>query len=214
MFTLWIKGVLLGFSIAAPVGPIGLLCIRRTLAQGRRAGFLSGLGAASADALYGSLAAFGLTAVYTALSGVQFWLQLFGACFLLWLGWQTFRTPPAVQAAPAGQRGGLAGVYVSTFLLTLSNPMTILSFLAVFSGAGLATSSTQGWQGALALVLGVFCGSSLWWLLLSGGVHFLSRRLGQNFGGGVLVWVNRLAGAGLVCFGLAALWPALARFIA
>jgi threonine/homoserine/homoserine lactone efflux protein len=201
MIILWLKGLVLGFSIAAPVGPIGLLCIRRSLAEGRLAGLLSGLGAATADAIYGCVAAFGLTAVFSLLTGLQFWLQLGGGLFLLWLGWRTLRSAPArKEAAVNPGRGGYTGMVASTFLLTLSNPMTIFSFLAIFSGAGLAeVSGSQGWR-ALVMVGGVFCGSALWWLLLSNGIAFLGGRLNEQANQTILQWVNRLAGLGLMGF--------------
>ncbi|MBI9050909.1 MAG: LysE family translocator [Anaerolineaceae bacterium] len=200
MLEFWIKGLILGFSIAAPVGPIGLLCIRRTLNQGQRAGFVSGMGAASADALYGSLAAFGLSAVFTLLTPVQYWLQLGGALFLIWLGWMTVRKPFIYNEDNQVKRAGLIPIYGTTFLLTLSNPATILSFLAIFSGVGLVPSVKVGWQIPVVLVLGVFCGSALWWLLLSSGVYFLKLRVLKDHT--ALQWINRVSGILLAGFGL------------
>ena len=127
--SLLLRGLIIGFSIAAPVGPIGVLCIRRTLAQGRAAGLVSGLGAASADALYGCVAGFGLTFVSGLLIAQQSWLKLLGGVFLCYLGVRTLLAQPAERAAAAGGMG-LAGAYGSTFLLTLTNPTTILSFAA------------------------------------------------------------------------------------
>lgn len=193
--SIWLKGLLLGFSIAAPVGPIGVLCIRQTLQNGRRHGLAAGLGAATADAFYGSVAAFGLTLVMQALTGVQFWLRLGGGLFLIYLGAKFFFKPPENLAAqaPSGQMS-ISSVYFSTFLLTLSNPATILSFLALFSGMGLET----GVRGApLWLVGGVFCGSGLWWLLLTGGISLIRQRLTTTG----MLWVNRAAGVVLVIFG-------------
>ena len=195
------RGLILGFSIAAPVGPIGILCIRRTLAQGRTVGVVSGLGAATADLVYGILTGFGLTFVSGLLVGQQFWFRLVGGIFLLFLGVTTFLARPAEQAARVNaQPGKLFGAYFSTFLLTLSNPMTILSFAAVFSGMGLGASHGTYLDAAL-LVGGVFLGSAAWWLLLSTGVSLLRSRIN----GSVLVWVNRAAGVVLVVFGILAL---------
>lgn len=199
MSDLFIRGVALGFAIAAPVGPIGLLCIRRTLTHGRMAGLLSGLGAASADAFYGSLAAFGLTAALGWLSGWQPWLRLVGGAFILWLGVQALFAAPAEGTRNEDGRVRLARAYASTLLLTLSNPMTILSFLAAFAGLGFAPQAGAAPSEGVLLVLGVFCGSSAWWLLLSSGVHLLRGRLRPAW----LVWINRAAGAGLAVFGLA-----------
>src|SRR5690242_12963975 len=133
-----LRGLIIGFSIAAPVGPIGVLCIRRTLAQGRAVGLASGLGAATADAVYGAVAGFGLAVLPSFLVSQGAWLRLFGGLFLCWLGYQTFRATPASNEAPAGEpearsgKPGLFGAYVSTFLLTITNPATILSFTAIF----------------------------------------------------------------------------------
>ncbi len=195
-WTLLLRGITVGFAIAAPVGPIGLLCIQRTLAQGRRAGLVTGLGAASADAVYGLIAGLGLTAVAAFLAGHQLWLALVGGLFLCYLGVRTLLSTPATQAAKV-DGAGYWGAYASTFVLTLTNPLTIFSFLAVFAGLGLATAGGAPRQ-ALALVVGVFVGSALWWLLLSSGVSLLRRRLGIE----VLLWVNRVAGAVLIGFGL------------
>ncbi len=194
-----LRGLVIGLSIAAPVGPIGVLCIRRTLADGRAAGLVSGLGAASADALYGCIAGFGLTFVSSFLVGQQTWLRLIGGLFLCYLGIRTLLARPADEAAPAG-RGGLAAAYASTFVLTLTNPMTILSFIAIFSGLGLA-SAAGDYAAAGTLVLGVFLGSALWWLALSGGVGAFRSRLGPRS----LLWVNRLSGVVITAFGVYAL---------
>ena len=193
------KGILIGFSIAAPVGPIGVLCIRRTLAEGRATGFVSGLGAATADVVYGCIAGFGLTLVTRFLMDQQMWLRLFGGAFLCYLGVKTVLSRPADQSASA-KGSGLAGAYGSTFLLTLTNPMTILSFAAVFAGLGLA-SAGGSYASASILVLGVFAGSALWWLMLSGGVSLLRSR----FDVPGLEWVNRISGVVIAGFGVVAL---------
>ena len=201
----FLRGLIIGFSIAAPVGPIGVLCIRRTLSEGRLTGFLSGLGAASADLLYGAIAAFGLTAAQELLLGGQTWLRLLGGAFLLYLGVKTFIARPAGQAAPAS-RGGLAGAYLTTFFLTATNPMTILSFAAIF--AGLRLGETIGeYSSAALMVLGVFCGSAAWWLTLSLGVGLLRDR----FTHATMTWVNRLAGTLIFGFGVLVLAGALTQ---
>ncbi len=195
----FLKGLVIGFSIAAPVGPIGVLCIRRTLADGRLTGLVSGLGAASADALYGCVAGFGLTFISSALIGQQVWLRLVGGAFLCYLGIKTLLARPAEGDSPAGGTG-LAGAYASTLFLTLTNPMTILSFAAVFAGLGLVGAG-GGYGSAAALVLGVFSGSAIWWLLLSSGVGLFRRK----FDARALRWVNRISGAVIAGFGLFAL---------
>lgn len=188
-----LRGMLMGLAIAAPVGPIGLLCIRRTLAEGRAMGLASGLGAASADALYGVVAAFGLTFVSSLLIGSSFWTRLLGGLLLAYLGLKTFLAQPAEHAAEL-RGAGLLGAYASTFVLTLANPATILSFLTIFAGMGVVGEASYG--GAALTVLGVFLGSALWWLLLSGGVGLLRVRMGCE----ALRWVNRVAGVLIVGF--------------
>ena len=197
--TFFFRGILIGFSIAAPVGPIGVLCIRRTLTNGRAAGLVSGLGAATADAFYGCVAGFGLTLISNFLVRQQWWLGLIGGLFLCYLGGKTLLSKPAEQAAKA-KGTGLLGAYASTFFLTVTNPVTILAFAAIFAGLGLA--NTNGNYGAAAiLVLGVFLGSALWWLLLSGGVSLLRERFTMVG----LQWVNRISGVIILGFGLFAL---------
>jgi threonine/homoserine/homoserine lactone efflux protein len=199
---LFLRGLIIGFSIAAPVGPIGVLCIRRTLTEGRASGFLSGLGAATADALYGCVAGFGLTVISGFLIDQRFWIQLIGGIFLLALGIKTLRLVPAERAA-AASGSGLAASYASTLLLTLTNPMTILSFAGIFAALGVADTGGD-LSAAARLVLGVFIGSAAWWLILSGGVGLLREKLSA----GLLRWANRLSGAILLVFGIIAVWQA------
>ena len=194
----FLKGLIIGFSIAAPVGPIGVLCIRRSLEQGTLAGLTAGLGAATADAVYGCIAGFGLTAVSGFLVRQQFWLALVGGVFLCYLGVRTFLSRPAEQAATLGT-GSLAATYGTTFLLTLSNPATILSFVAVFAGFGLGQAAD--YAAAVVLVLGVFTGSALWWMILSGGVGLIRNRVNVQW----MKAINRLSGCILLAFGLYAL---------
>jgi threonine/homoserine/homoserine lactone efflux protein len=193
------RGIVIGLSIAAPVGPIGALCIRRTLAHGRIAGLITGLGAATADALYGCAAAFGLTWITGALLGHQHWIRLIGGAFLLYLGARTLLAAPGERAAESSG-AGLIGAFASTFGLTLTNPMTILSFVAVFAALGLGTSHPEP-AAAATLVLGVFLGSALWWLTLSGAVGILRAR----FDATSLRWVNRVSGLVITAFGVAAI---------
>ncbi len=206
----FLKGLIIGFSIAAPVGPIGVLCIQRTLSEGRATGFASGLGAATADAAYGFVAAFGLTFISSFLVAEQLWLRLVGGAFLLWLGIRSFRAQPADPSADEANtkrtatRGTIAAAYGSTVVLTLANPATILSFVAVFAslGVGAGTGESQAsYDLAAILVLGVFLGSALWWLILSGVAGVFRGRAGIRH----LIWVNRCSGAILVIFGVGAI---------
>lgn len=195
----FLQGALIGLSIAAPVGPVGALTIRRTLAQGQAIGLATGMGAATADAIYGALAGFGLAALTDTLITHAGWLRLFGGAFLLYLGAKTFfAQPSAPDTTPATH--GLAAAYGSTFLLTLANPATILSFLGIFAGLGLA--GVQRSYGLAALfVAGVFAGSALWWLILSWSVARLRGRLPPQ----ALRWVNWISGTVIAGFGVAAL---------
>lgn len=195
------RGLLIGFSIAAPVGPIGVLCIRRTLAEGRVYGLVSGLGAATADATYGLVAGFGLTFISTFLVDQGIWLRLIGGLFLLYLGVRTFTSHPAMNPSSEGKRDkSLLTAYASTLGLTLTNPATILSFAIVFAGLGLATGNSD-YADATLLVLGVFLGSATWWLVLSGAVSLLRSRF--TYRG--LWWVNRISGIIIAGFGVLAL---------
>jgi threonine/homoserine/homoserine lactone efflux protein len=198
-FNLFVKGLVIGFSIAAPVGPIGVLCIRRTLAEGKISGFVSGMGAATADALYGCVAGFGVTYISNFLMGQQFAFRLIGALFLGYLGARIFFSKPA-EAPSKAEGKGLAGAYASTLFLTLTNPVTILAFAAIFAGLGLGNSGGDYTAGML-LVLGVFLGSAAWWLFLSTGVGLFRTW----FNGPRLRWVNRLSGVIIGGFGFLAL---------
>jgi threonine/homoserine/homoserine lactone efflux protein len=177
-----------------------VLCIRRSLAGGGWQGLASGLGAATADAVYGSVAAFGLTLVAEALVAQQAWLGLVGGAYLLGLGLRTLASRPADREDAPESRGGLVLAYFSTLLLTLTNPMTILSFAAIFAGLGLAAGVGDP-ASAVWLVAGVFGGSALWWLLLSFGASRLRGWLTPAR----LLWVNRLSGLLIAGFGLFAL---------
>ncbi len=182
--------MLLGFSIAAPVGPIGVLCIRRTLGEGLLHGLFTGLGAATADCFYGLVAGMGLTALSSALLSHESAIRLTWSLFLFYLGVRTIRA--RVETKAAGEcRSTLAGAYVSSLFLTVTNPATIVSFLAIFAGLGVG-----GGASVLSLVAGVFIGSAFWWLLLSGGVSFVRGWITAER----LVWVNRLSGTIILAF--------------
>ena len=195
----FLKGLIIGFSIAAPVGPIGILCIRRTLAEGRVPGFISGLGAATADAFYGCIAGFGLTFISSFLINQQGCFRLVGGVFLLYLGMRAFLARPPEE--PSSREGtGLMDAYASTFFLTLTNPMTLLAFAAIFAGLGVA-SEGKGYFSAGILVMGVFLGSTLWWVILSSGVGMFRKRFDLR----ALRWVNRISGILITSFGLISL---------
>ncbi|WP_319524255.1 LysE family transporter [uncultured Desulfosarcina sp.] len=198
-YSFFIKGLIFGFSIAMPVGPIGVLCIRRSLAHGWQAGLLTGTGAATADALYGCVAGFGLAGLSGLLVGQRFWIQLLGGLFLCYLGLRIFLATadpkPTGDASVRGAKG-----YFSALVLTLTNPMTILSFTAVFAGMGLGCAGTDHWDAGW-LVAGVFSGSMAWWVILSSASSIFNTRLHPTAMG----WINRISGTVLVGFGLIAI---------
>ena len=174
---LFMQSMLIGLSIAAPVGQIGVLAIQRTLDHGRAAGLATGLGAAFADAVYGAIGAFGVTTLIAWLLGIKTWLGLFGAAFLLWLAWR-IATKAVVRSAGGHPPPGTLVRYVSgTFVLTLSNPTTILSFMAVFGALAGRAPTASPW----AMVSGVLVGSALWWFILSAVVGALRDRFDERW---------------------------------
>jgi threonine/homoserine/homoserine lactone efflux protein len=198
------QGIILGFTIAAAVGPISLLVIRRTLAEGRLIGLVSGIGVATADGTYGAIAAFGLTTLTDLLVDWRRALGLVGGVFLLWLAWRTLRSRPgeaATDPRPRDRRS-LATAYVSTLGLTLTNPMTILSFVALFVGLGVTGREPAS---AAVLTLGVFAGSAVWWVILTTGVGALRSRITRTW----LRRVNIASGLLIGAFAVVAIGSAL-----
>lgn len=191
----FVTGLLIGFSVGAPVGPVGALCIRRALADGWRVGLAAGLGAATADAMYGCVAGFGLTTVSDFLVGQKFWLGLVGGAVLCGLGVRTFFTTPPAEPAAIG-RSSTLGAYITTLLLTLANPAILLVFIALFSGFGL--DARDSYWDAGKLVVGVFVGSASWWILFNGGMAVWQSRPSQEW----VRTVNHFAGAIILAFGV------------
>jgi len=175
---LFLKGLAFGFLLAATVGPMWVLCFRRTVEQGALAGFISGMGIAVADGLYGAVAAFGLTAISGFLLGQRFWLGLIGGLFLLYLGIQCLIAKPVLLLENRQEKTRLSKAFLSTLGLTLANPPTILAFVAIFAGLGLVSSADYG--AASLVVLGVFLGSASWWLILAAGAGWLRGRIGPG----------------------------------
>lgn len=200
--TLLLKGLLAGLVTAVPVGPIGILCARRTMTHGRRAGFASGMGAATADAFFGFVAAFGMTFVADVLQAEQFWLRLVGGVFLCLVGIKTFFERPERRGLFSflSKKQRHEGLYTSTLFLTLTNPMTIVSLAALFAALGLA-GATSGVISALTLVFGVFLGAVLWWLLFIGVFTVFNRR----FSHGEILFINKVAGVIMTTSGVLAL---------
>lgn len=192
---LLIQGFLLGVAIAAPVGPIGLLCIRRTLEHGPAVGFATGIGAAVADTIFGAIAAYGVTTVLSFVSGRETLLRFLGALFLFVIAYATYHHIPRPPDRMPNSRDWFVGFLVG-LTLTLTNPITILACLALFAGFGLADALSTG--EASTVVLGVFLGSAAWWLTLSIGTAMIRHRLNEDR----LVLINRYTAVALALFGV------------
>jgi threonine/homoserine/homoserine lactone efflux protein len=201
----FVRGLLIGLSVGAMIGPMSILCIQRTISRGFCYGLVSGLGIATADGLYGCVAGFGLTVVAAFLVQQQIWVHIVGGLFLLYLGIRTLLSKPAERAVQATSTTNFAGAYMTTLLLTLTNPLTILSFAAIFAGLGVGSSRQNNGMTALLVVSGVFLGSLLWWCLLTGGISLLRTRFTPRW----LLWMNRISGGIITTFGLLALYGSL-----
>src|SRR5258708_38587955 len=196
------KGLLAGLAIAAPVGPVNVLCISRTLRKGWKAGLASGLGAATADALYGAIAGFSINFIIQLLIREEFWIRLIGGSFLIVVGvLYYFKRAGSLEAQDAGS--AQQSDFVSTLLLNLTNPTTVLSFLAVL--AALRASQPRSWWLDWLLVLGIFCGSLLSWIVLLAIVNPLPSRFDDR----TMLWMNRLAGLAIGGFGAFTLFLSL-----
>ena len=193
---LLLQGVLIGVVVAVPLGPLGLLCINRALMAGALCGLFSGLGVATADALAAGVAALGISFVSSLLLQQQFYLRLIGGIFLCYLGLTIFRAQVAEQPPPASV-SGLMNAYFTTFLLTLSNPVTILSFVAIYAGWHVQNLAGR-YFAAATLTLGVFIGSAVWWVAL----FIVMTLFHGKFNLGILWWVHRISGAVIAVFGL------------
>jgi threonine/homoserine/homoserine lactone efflux protein len=203
MIILFLKGCLIGFSIAMPVGPIGLLCIRNALTRGMRFGLMTGLGAASADAIFGALAGFGVTVIGAFMTDFQMYLHMVGALFLAYLGIATFKEKP-LDVEISNQAGGLSYAFISTFFLTLINPMTILSFAGIYAGLSSSFFSSD-WIVPIVLTIGIFIGSAIWWLLLSIAASHLKEKMNVK----ARAWLNRISGMMILGFGAASVFKML-----
>jgi threonine/homoserine/homoserine lactone efflux protein len=200
---LFIKGLVFGFILAAAVGPMWVLCFRRTIASGVLVGLVSGMGIATADGIYGAIAAFGLTAVSGFLLGHSFWIGLVGTAFLIYLGVKSLMATPMNIQEEKVDRTGLARAFFSTLGLTLTNPPTILAFAAIFAGLGLVSTGDYG--SAAWIVLGVFLGSAAWWTILAAAAGRLRGRLGPRLARGI----NLASGISILGF---ALWQVVELF--
>ena len=191
---LYLRGVAIGFAIAAPIGPVGLLCIRRALADGRLAALVAGLGAACADTVFGAVVGLGLTAVSQFLAQHQVVFKLVGGVFMAGLGWRTW-TSSAFAIDPLESGVGMWRDFVSTFLITITNPATILGVMGVFAALG-TSAKPVGIEESWLLVIGVFCGSVLWWLVLASAASAVRTRFTPER----MRLFNHLSGALLLLF--------------
>jgi threonine/homoserine/homoserine lactone efflux protein len=208
LLAFFLKGIVVGVVIAVPVGPVGVMCVRRTILQGMLAGFVSGLGAATADAVFGVIAGFGLTAVSDWLIDYQQWLRVVGGCYLLYIGGSAFAAEPPRELDSEGDPESLLRDFFSTFVLTVTNPITVLAFLGIFAAIGLGgTQATFG--RAAILVLGVWIGSLLWWLMLSFGMGRVRHSIEPRH----LAWISRVSGAILFLSGAALLTTLIINYL-
>jgi threonine/homoserine/homoserine lactone efflux protein len=196
--TFIIKGILIGFAMAVPLGPIGIICIRKTLTEGRIRGLVIGMGAATADMFYAAIAAFGLTVISDTLNENRIWIRLVGGALLLFLGIRTFLAKPKDPKLQINGSSALRS-YLTTIFLTLTNPFTIFAFIAVFATLGLGNGLS--YLSATILVVGVFIGSLLWFVILSSGVTFFRKKLDLKG----LRWVNKIAGILIIISGIIAI---------
>nr|WP_233096539.1 LysE family transporter [Fictibacillus halophilus] len=187
----------MGISIAAPVGPIGVLCMQRTLTQGRVVGIVSGLGAACADVIYGLIAGLGLTMVSQFIMSHKLWIQLIGGVFLLYLGLKILTSKARPMDGTPQKSSSLTSAFFTTFLQTLTNPMTILSFAAIFAGLGIVNTHTSAIS-SITLIVGIFCGSAAWWIFLTTTVSMMSRRMNQQH----MAMINVISGIIICLFGM------------
>jgi threonine/homoserine/homoserine lactone efflux protein len=196
-----LRGLAAGFIIAAPVGPVNVLCIQRTLEKGWKPGMVAGTGAAVGDSLYGGIAGFSISIINQFLIQEEFWFRLLGGLLLMVIGVvYYFRQPPTIAAGTTGDTGKNANSahsdFAAAFLLTVANPTTVLSFLTVLATLGLGRHRSA-WETSL-LITGIFCGSMTWWLILASGASLLRGRITDYTMG----WMNRVAGIAIGGFGL------------
>jgi threonine/homoserine/homoserine lactone efflux protein len=205
---LLIKGFAVGVAIAAPVGPVALLCIQRALTGGWMSGLASGLGAAAADTLYGSIAAFSLSLIENFLMAHRYSIAIGGGILLCLLGLRILMIkPPQIPERPNTSAAGLVGIFLGTFMLTLANPTTVLSFIAIFAAINISAASGD-YAAAGVLVLGVFIGAALWWLCLALGVGVIRHRVDEP----VLRWIARGSAGLVIAFGIYTLWRGIAHY--
>lgn len=202
---LFLKGLLIGFLIAAPVGPVGILCIRAASIGRYGVSLATGLGAALADTFYAAVAAFSLVTITNFISRHDFSLKLFGGVLISWVGYYIFKTPPQKHPLEGKKETGLQG-FTSAFLVTLSNPVVLLIFAAAFATLGISPIE-DSWDQGIILITGVCLGASIWWIILSTVILLIHHKLSSQH----LLWINRLSGLIVIGFGASILLSLLKR---
>lgn len=198
LFIMFFKGLLIGIIIALPFGPIGVMCMQHSVIRGMTYGLVAGLGAALADAMFGALAGFGVSMSSEFLEANQILLQIIGAVFLCFLGVKSYFSLPK-SVAEVEDSESFQKIFAGTFILTLTNPFTLLCFAGIYTGLGICLSG-EGVLATLVLSAGVFVGSAFWWILISFGMSLLKHKVDLKWVGNI----NRISGIVLICFGLAA----------
>jgi len=189
-----LDGIIIGFSASVPLGPIGVLCIQRTLNKGRLAGFFSGLGAAFSDTIYAVIAGFSLSFIVSFIEKQILYIQIFGALVLIFLGGKIFYSNPAKQLRKQKRgKGNLLQDFISTFFITISNPLAIFLFLAFFASFGVVKKG-ESYFNHLLLISGVMAGATLWWFILTSIVNLFRSKINLRR----LWWLNKIAGASIV----------------
>ncbi|TKG95557.1 LysE family translocator [Puteibacter caeruleilacunae] len=190
------KGIIIGFAVSIPLGPIGVLCVQRTVNKSWRSGFYSGLGAAFSDSLYAVISGFSLTYIINFIRQFQMEFQLVGGFVLLALGIHIFRTNPVTEIRKYRRKGSsYFQDMLSTFIVTFSNPLAIFVFLAVFAGSGIVMKISEPLDASI-IIFGIFVGAASWWLLLTSLVNMFRHKMNLR----VLWWFNKIAGAGVIAF--------------
>lgn len=205
--SLFLQGSLIGFSMAIPVGPVGMLCIQHALRRGLAGGLIAGLGAALADAVYGGMAGFGVSLLSHVITSYQIWFQLMGAVILSILGIRIFKSHPS-ELETSKSSFSCSRIFFSTFALTLTNPLTLLCFAAVYTSFGI-TPSDEAIMPGLMLSLGIMLGAGLWWMLLSMTVAFI----GKKYQIASIPLFNRISGGVLTGFGCLASFSVLRQLL-
>ncbi|QKG81261.1 LysE family translocator [Tenuifilum thalassicum] len=209
LLILLIKGIIIGLAASIPLGPIGVICIQRTINKGRTSGFLSGLGAATADTIFAAIAGFSLSFIISFIKEQQTIIEIVGGVIVVLLGIKIFQTNPISQLKRQKRRkNSLFEDFVSVLFLTGSNPLAVFLFIALFATAGIITDDQSMWLNFIALA-GVFLGAALWWYVLSSLVnHFRKHfRLKQ------LWWINKVSGVVIFVLGGLAIINVIQRLI-